>query len=112
MKSVDWLDDDGCLQRALLPDGVPDEQAPTGLPIGVEIELGMSEQEQTRCRLQNELRRRGLWTAADVRRRKGAVASEVFAALQAALRVDVASILNQYALAEKAASQRKEQPNG
>ncbi len=99
MKQVDWVDGRGCLQRSLLPDAAPDAEAPAGLPVGVELDLQM-DVEALRCRLQNELRRRGLWTAADVRSRRSRAGQEVFAALQAALRVDVVAILNQYALSE------------
>lgn len=109
MQQVDYLDDDGCLRRALLPAGADAAEAPAGVPVGVEIALDVA---GLRCRLQNELRRRGLWTQADVSRRRGRAAAEVFAALQAALRVDVAAILNQYALAEEGqALARKETPD-
>lgn len=100
MKAVDWTDDRGCLQRSLLPDGAPDAQAPAGVPVGVELEFEV-DLPALHCRLQNELRRRGYWTAADVRARRGAAPGDFQAALQAVLKVDVGGLLNQYAMSER-----------
>lgn len=100
MKAVDWTDDRGCLQRSLLPDAAPDAQAPAGVPIGVEIEFGL-DLEGLRCRLQNELRRRGYWTQADVRARRTQAPGDFQAAIQAVLKVDVGGLLGQYALSER-----------
>ncbi len=100
MKQVDWLDPHGCLQRSLLPDGAPDEEAPAGVPVGAVITL--SSAEEIACRLQNELRRRGLWTNADLRRLGGRANVEIQAAIQATLRLDVQSVRAQYAEAERA----------
>ena len=105
MKSVDWIDGFGCLQRSLLPDSALDNEAPAGVPMGVKLVLPYSTEEVV-CRLQNELRRRGFWTNSDLRRRGRRVNEDIFAALQAALRVDVQEIQAQYANAEK--EQQKE----
>lgn len=83
---------DGRKQVVLIPDGAPDSHAKMGvlvgppdldvlqLPIAIEV------------RLHNELYNRGLLTRKDVQKRP----QELFAALQAALRVDVAAIANLY----------------
>ena len=89
------------LQRAMLPDGVSEDEAPLGVPVGVEmveplVAAGMPR--ETAIRLQIELRRRGIWTAADLRRRR--IGDEVFAALQSAYKTDVAAILNLIATSE------------
>ena len=102
MKAVDWIDPHGCLQRSLLPDGAPDAEAPAGVPVGVPITLGSAVQDIA-CLLQNELRRRGLWTAADVTRLRGRASVEIQAAIQAALRLDVQTIRAQYVEAEREA---------
>jgi len=99
VKQVDWTDDNGCLRRSLLPDYALDAEAPAGIPVGADIRFYRSEREIA-CALQNELRRRGLWGQADVKRLRGRASTEVFAALQAVLRVDAQSVLDQYRLAE------------
>ncbi len=37
MKTVHWYDDDGFTRKSLLPIGAPDEDAPYGIPIGLQL---------------------------------------------------------------------------
>ena len=95
MRTVDYTDDDGLIQRAQLPDGVPDDEAPMGVPVGVDLIDALEKRGmpyETAKRLQNELRRRGFWTDRDVRRARAT--EQVFAALQSAYKTDVAAIIN------------------
>jgi hypothetical protein len=95
MKTVDYTDENGFVQRALLPDGVSDEDAPMGIPVGIDLADKLEAQGmpfETARRLQNELRRRGFWTDRDVHRARAT--EEIFAALQSAYRIDVAAIIN------------------
>lgn len=91
---MDWTDADGLLRRSLLPDEADDKDAPIGVPTGVDILDGLQLHGmpyQTAVRLQNEIRRRGMWAYSDVRKR---AAEELFAALQSAYKIDVAAITN------------------
>ncbi len=63
-----------------------------GIPVGPPETSTLGLPEAIDVRLNNELYRRGLITKADLRGR----ASEVFAALQAALKVDTAAVMNLY----------------
>lgn len=94
MKTVDWTDVDGILRRSLLPDDADDKDASIGVPSGADLIEGLEAHGmpyQTAVRLQNELRRRGIWTYSDARKR---AAEELFAALQSAYKVDIAAITN------------------
>lgn len=88
---TDYQDDDGRWWAVLVPEGRqgdasmgipigPPDLTPLGLPTGIEI------------RLHNELFHRGLLTQNNLKGR----AREVFAALQAALHVDVATVTGLY----------------
>ncbi len=98
MRELDYTDEIGRTWRVALPDGVPAEDAPLGVPIGpppVADVLGLPEPWATR--LHNELHRRGLYRLRDVQLRP----QEVQAALQAACRLDVVAIVNAYAELER-----------
>ena len=95
MRTVDWTDEEGVRQRSLLPDGIGDDQAASGIPIGVDLTEGLGRlgmPYQTAVRLQNELRQRGFFTYGDLRKRRAT--EEIFAALQSAYRTDVAAVIN------------------
>lgn len=94
MKSVIWTDPDNITRKSILPDNIDDSEAIKGVPVGVDIienlvNGGMPY--ETAVRLQNELRRRGYWTARDIKETAG-----IFAALQSAYRLDTAAIINIY----------------
>lgn len=94
MRTIDYTDDEGLVQRSLVPEGASDEEAPLGVPVGVDIVDGLTRggmPYETAKRLQNELRLRGVWGYKNVRKRS---AEEIFAALQAAFRIDVAAVIN------------------
>lgn len=77
-----------------LPDGVPDSEAAEGVPVGpppVADALGLPEPFATR--LHNELYARKLWRLRDVQRRP----ADVQAAIVAALRLDVTTVVSKYA---------------
>lgn len=98
MRELDFTDERGRTWRVQLPDGVPDDEAPQGVPVGppaVADALGLPE--ETGTRLHNELHRRKLFTLRDVRRRPG----DVHAALMSALRLDTQRIEEQYALLDR-----------
>lgn len=100
MREIDYTDAAGRRWRVQLPDGAPDSDAPDGVPVGPpdvvrELEArGLPGAVATR--LHNELHRRKLFTMRDVRARPG----DVQGALQAALRLDVQAIMEQYEVLE------------
>lgn len=95
MKLVEWTDADGILRKCELPDGVDDTEAALGVPVGNDIVDGLTRNGMpfnSAVKLQNELRRRGLWRYEDVKRKRRA-AEEIFAALQSAYQADVAAVI-------------------
>lgn len=94
MKQVVYTAKDGRRSVVLIPDGAKDckEEAAKGLLVGPPALDDLGLPSGVELALHNELYDRRLLTAADVRKRP----QEVFAALQAALRVDVAAITNLY----------------
>lgn len=98
MRELDYTDGAGRTWRVALPDEAPDADAPHGAIVGpppVVDALGLPEPVATR--LHNELHRRGLFRLQDIQRRPG----DVQAALQAALRIDVVTIVNECAALER-----------
>lgn len=94
MKTIEWTDNAGLLRRSIVPDNATVADVARGIPVGVDIidslvKAGMPS--KTAIRLQNELRRRGLWEAKNIR-----ATAEIFAALQSAYRADVAAIISLY----------------
>lgn len=81
-----------------LPDHAPDSDAHLGILVGPPYLESLNLSDAVRVRLNNELYARGLFTKNDVKSRT----SEVFAALQAAFKVDVARLLNLYEGVENA----------
>lgn len=93
-KIVNWEDEFGRQQASLLPDHVPDSEAPKGVNmLRIEVdELDLPEPAATR--LHNQLVARRLWDWPAVKKRGGA--NVLFGALQAALKIDVVKLTNLY----------------
>lgn len=98
MRQLDYTDERGRIWRVELPDGVPDDEAALGVPVGPPaICDALALPEAVGTRLHNELHRRKLYTLRDVQGRPG----ELHGALMAALRLDTQTIVEQYAQLEK-----------
>ena len=91
MVRADYQDDEGRMWAVLVPLGHEGE-ASMGIPIGPPdlSPLGLSPAQEVR--LHNQLFHRGILTAKDLRGR----GKDVFAALQSALQVDVATVTGLY----------------
>lgn len=98
MRTLDYTDDRGRIWRVELPDGVPDDGAALGVPVGPPAVCDALElPEAVGTRLHNELHRRGLFVLRDVQSRPG----DLRAAIMAALRLDLQTIEEQYRSLEK-----------
>lgn len=92
-----WTDREGRRWTVNVPEGVPEEDWPKGIPVGpppldaLGLPLGIE------IALHNELNDRGLLTSRDVRAR----ATEVLAAWQFVLKTDARRIIDHYALTER-----------
>ena len=85
---AEHVDSDGRYWAVLVPEG-EEENAVMGIPIGPPDLSGLGLPLGIEVNLHNQLYRRGLLTLRDV---KGRRQNEVFAALQAALKVDVIKV--------------------
>lgn len=92
MRNVDYEDNRGFRTVRQIPDDKPDEHAKYGMVVGPPEFDGLKLPEEVRIRLNNELFGRGIITLQDAKRRRG----EVVSALQAALKLDVETILVAY----------------
>lgn len=92
MRQATYVDDDGRKWVVQLPDGVPDEDARMGLPIGPPPLTKLGLPKETEIRLHNQLYDRGVITPADAKRQR----QDIFGALQAAFNVDSTMIVNLY----------------
>jgi len=92
MRTVDYRDHDGRQWRVLLPEGVPDSDAHMGLPVGPPSLESLNLPLALEVRLHNELFRRSLLTARDVKRNPDGVA----AAWRSAIRTDTMDIIALY----------------
>lgn len=97
MKRATYKDETGRIWVTSIPDEAPESMAPLGVPVGPPDTSDLGLPDAVAIRLHNELARRRLFTAADVRRRT----SEVVGALQAALRVDAGKIVAAYVRVER-----------
>jgi hypothetical protein len=98
-RQVEYEDDRGRLYAVLLPAGVSDSEAESGIFVGppdVVDELDLPEPFATR--LHNELYRRKLHTTADL----GGRSNPLLGALQKAFRVDQVSLVRAYLAADQA----------
>lgn len=92
LKQVTYIAKDGTKTEVLVPADASAAQYAMGVPIGPP-DLGSLElPKEVRVRLNNQLWARKLFTMSDVRRRR----QELFAALQAAFRVDTDVLVNLY----------------
>ena len=73
MKDAVYTDEEGRKWAVLLPDGTPDFEAPTGIPVGPPplADLGLSEEFE--IRLHNALFEARIFTPKDIRQRRSAV---------------------------------------
>jgi hypothetical protein len=92
MRDVDYTDDEGRSWRVRVPDDCPADRFVEGIPIGPPALASLGLPLAVEVRLHNQLFGRGLLTRRDVLRRPG----DVFAALQAAYRVDVQTLQTLY----------------
>lgn len=98
MRELDYTDKRGRIWRVQLPDGVPDDEAHMGVPIGPPAVCDALElPEAVGTRLHNELHRRGLYRLRDVQSRPG----DLHAAIMSALRLDLQRVEEQYRSLEK-----------
>lgn len=92
LRRVSYVDLDGRKRVSLLPHGVGDEEAESGIPIGPprleELELP----KDIEVRLNNELYHRGIITPQDAVRGRG----EIVAALNAVFKIDANRIIEVY----------------
>lgn len=93
MKVVDYQDALGRWWKVELPDDVEIENARSGIPIGPPDVSQLNLPIPLLTRLHNELYHRKLYTLKDVYSRSG----ELQAALQAALKIDVSTLMEIYA---------------
>jgi len=92
MRQVSYEDIKGRLWMVSLPDGMPDNDASMGIPIGPPSLEPLGLPEEVEVRIHNQLFHRRLFTLRDIKMRR----RDVFGALQAALKVDTQSIVNLY----------------
>ena len=98
MRQSSYTDGEGRRRAVWLPDGVPESDASMGLPLGPPDLRSLGLPIEAETRLHNQLFDRGLLRARDVLKRR----QEVFAALQAAFRVDTERIVTLYLESEAA----------
>lgn len=85
LKTASYEDEVGRKWRTLLPQEAPEDDAPAGIPAGPPSLASLDLPLDIEIRLHNELHARGLLAASDIRHRR----QELYAALMAALRIDV-----------------------
>lgn len=92
MRRVTHIDSLGRRTLVEVPDDVPESHHAYGLRIGPPSLESLGLPQEQEVRLHNQLHDRGLLSVKDIKHRS----QEIFAALQAALRVDVTTIENLY----------------
>lgn len=98
MRTVDYTDERGRKYRVKLPEGITDEQAELGIPIGPPDVVDYLEiPEPFATALHNQLFMRGLFTAKDIRASKNALQG----AFMAAINADAARVYEAYVSLEK-----------
>lgn len=100
MRQASYRDPVGRMWEVFLPEGVPDEMAPQGIPIGPPSLSHLGLPLELEVRLHNELHARALFTLKDVRQHP----NEILAAYQAALKVDAIQIREAYTLTDVVAA--------
>ena len=96
MREVSYTDIKGRMWRVKLPDGVPDSDAPLGIPVGPPPleELGLPE--DIEIALHNQLFSRRIFTVKDIKRNR----ADALAAIQGALKLDVEKLHSLYLIYE------------
>ena len=92
MRKIEYINKDSMSHYVGIPDEAPDSHAMYGIVIGPPDLSNLELPKQVEVRLNNELFVRGLITIADVRKRR----IDVLGALQSALAVDVAKVIEIY----------------
>ena len=92
MREVTYVDADGRKFVRLIPQDAPDTHAQYGVNVGPPSLAPLNLPKELEVRLNNQLYDRRILTAKDALRGK----DQIFAALQAAFRVDIATISNLY----------------
>lgn len=92
MRQTSYEDADGRKIAVLLPDEDSDVNAPMGFRLGPPSLESLDLPEDVEIRLHNQLFERRLFTQADIRARR----QDIFGALQATLKVDIARIAALY----------------
>ena len=103
MREMSYTDDEGRQWAVSLPDGVPESDAPLGIPLGPPSLAPLGLPLDVEVRIHNQLFARRLFTPRDVKTRR----MEILGALQAALRVDIVAIAALYRVEEPAAAPTK-----
>jgi hypothetical protein len=94
----------GRMYVSRLPEGIPDSDAPMGVPVGPpDVDTLIDLPDKFAVRLHNELFARKIFTLDDTTKRQ----NEVRAALQAALSIDVQSIQSAYQEIERLRAQEE-----
>lgn len=94
MKAVTYTDKEGRLWRTLIPDGAPEteSQARMGIPAGPMSTEELEWPQEFQVRLHNQLYHRRIFTPRDAVLRQ----QDIQAALMAALKLDVQTIVSLY----------------
>ncbi len=92
MRRAEYTDETGRQWATMLPDGAEDEAAEVGIPLGPPDTSDLGLPEDVAVRLHNQLFARGLLERKDLKGRT----QELFAALQAAYRLDVVRLGSLY----------------
>lgn len=106
MRQASYEDALGRKIAVLLPEGAPDVDAPMGLRLGPPSLESLDLPEEVEVRLHNQLFERRLFTQADVRARR----QDIFGALQATFKVDIARIAALYTEEGKDGNKQRVEP--
>lgn len=92
MREIAYVDTAGRKFKVMLPDGAPDSDAPYGIVVGPPDLSSLELPLDIEVALNNQLYGRSIFSAKEAAKRS----NELFAAWQAALRVNVQALLNLY----------------
>lgn len=106
LREASYVDEEGRHHAVLLPDGVSDEDAAKGLPLGPPNLASLDLTDEQEVRLHNQLFSRRLFTAQDVRARR----VDVVAALMATLKIDAERVVQVYLVQEVKKNGRRPGP--
>ena len=92
IRELSYLDRAGRTWWVKLPEGIPDSDAPLGIPVGPPSLESLGLPEEIEVALHNQLAARRIFTAKDVKTRR----ADVSAAIQGALKIDTEKIYGLY----------------